>query len=130
MFYTTLFTILNIVRLGTMRCSKDMKFVPFRRTVTSVIIRVSFSFRLIVERQKFDFSFPSVKSPPPFKNRDFVTQRCWLDYGQNHDKMIINHSVNHLVGCFSRVECRKRCFFFRSFSANHQRKTMFVEFLI
>ncbi len=42
-----------------------------------------------------------VKSPKPFRNRDFVTQRCWLDFGHNQEKYIINHSVNHLVDYIS-----------------------------
>jgi StAR-related lipid transfer protein 10 len=43
-----------------------------------------------------DIGYYSAKSPKPFKNRDFVTQRCWLDYGDNRDKIIFNHSVNHV----------------------------------
>jgi hypothetical protein len=46
-----------------------------------------------------DIGYFAIKSPKPFKNRDFVTQRCWLDFGENKDKIIFNHSVNHLV-CF------------------------------
>ena len=44
-----------------------------------------------------DIGYYSMKSPKPFKNRDFVTQRCWLDYGQDMDKIVFNHSVNHAV---------------------------------
>lgn len=35
---------------------------------------------------------------PPLMNRDFVTQRCWLDQGK--EKIILNHSVNHAVCLF------------------------------
>lgn len=38
-----------------------------------------------------------LKFPKPFKHRDFVTQRCWLDLGENKDKIVFNHSVNHAV---------------------------------
>ena len=37
----------------------------------------------------------AVKTPGPLKNRDFVTQRIWLDLGK--EMMIFNHSVNHTV---------------------------------
>lgn len=44
-----------------------------------------------------DIGYYSMKSPKPFKNRDFVTQRSWLDYGEQGDKIAYNHSVNHSV---------------------------------
>jgi StAR-related lipid transfer protein 10 len=43
-----------------------------------------------------DIGYFACKSPKPFKNRDFVTQRCWLDFGDNRDKIMFNHSVNHV----------------------------------
>ncbi|RMZ94113.1 PCTP protein, partial [Brachionus plicatilis] len=42
-----------------------------------------------------DIIYYSIKFPKPFRNRDFVIQRCWKDYGENRDKVIFNHSVNH-----------------------------------
>ena len=44
-----------------------------------------------------DIGYFQLKSPKPFKNRDFVTQRCWLDNGVGKDKIIYSHSVNHAV---------------------------------
>jgi hypothetical protein len=48
-----------------------------------------------------DIGYFCMKSPKPFKNRDFVTQRCWLDYGEAKEKVIYNHSVNHAVRIFN-----------------------------
>lgn len=42
-----------------------------------------------------DVGYYCAKSPKPFKNRDFVMQRSWLDYGVGQDKIISAHSVNH-----------------------------------
>ena len=35
------------------------------------------------------------KAPKPLKNRDFVVQQNWLDFGRNQDKIIFSHSINH-----------------------------------
>ena len=58
-----------------------------------------------------DIGYYAIKSPTPFKNRDFVTQRCWLDFGRNKEKYVINHSVNHLVKTRS-IGISPRDFFF------------------
>lgn len=42
-----------------------------------------------------DVGYYCAKSPKPFKNRDFVVQRFWFDFGHNMDKIIGTHSVNH-----------------------------------
>lgn len=42
-----------------------------------------------------DVGYYAVKSPKPLKNRDFVMQRCWLDFGPGSDKIICSHSINH-----------------------------------
>lgn len=40
-----------------------------------------------------DIGYYAMKLVKPLMNRDFVTQRSWLDLGS--EKMIFNHSVNH-----------------------------------
>ena len=47
-----------------------------------------------------DITYYAMKCPSPLKNRDFVIQRCWLDYGDNKEKIIYNHSINHAVCIF------------------------------
>ena len=41
------------------------------------------------------FFLLTVRVAKPLMNRDFVTQRSWLDLGE--EKFILNHSVNHAV---------------------------------
>jgi hypothetical protein len=40
-----------------------------------------------------DIGYYAMKLPKPLANRDFVTQRSWLDNGA--EKFILNHSVSH-----------------------------------
>lgn len=40
-----------------------------------------------------DIGYYAMKLPKPLTNRDFVTQRSWLDNGA--EKFILNHSVSH-----------------------------------
>ncbi|KAK3576084.1 hypothetical protein CHS0354_014088 [Potamilus streckersoni] len=54
-----------------------------------------------------DIGYYALKCPSPLRNRDFVTQRSWLDMG--NEKYIINHSVNH-------EECPPRKGFIRGIS--------------
>lgn len=40
-----------------------------------------------------DIGYYAMHLPKPLKNRDFLTQRSWKDFGS--EKIIFNHSVNH-----------------------------------
>lgn len=42
-----------------------------------------------------DVGYYALSCPAPVKNRDFVLQRSWLDFGD--EKLIFNHSVNHTL---------------------------------
>lgn len=50
-----------------------------------------------------DINYYAMKSPKPLKNRDFVVQRCWLDFGDRNEKFVFNHSVNHTVSFVLKV---------------------------
>eukprot|EP00116_Pleurobrachia_bachei_P012337 sb/3472599/ len=39
-----------------------------------------------------DIGYYSLRCPPPLKNRDFVNQRSWGIYGDDH--MIMNHTID------------------------------------
>jgi hypothetical protein len=42
-----------------------------------------------------DINYYAMKSPKPLKSRDFVVQRCWLDFGEGNEKLVFNHSVSN-----------------------------------
>lgn len=89
----------------------DFKMIKIRGTFNDVTAAVVFDvINDPIYRTKWDFNmiegyeicqlgpnndigYYALKVTKPLKNRDFVTQRSWLDLGKEY--LIFNHSVNH-----------------------------------